>query len=238
MIDLTPIDVRKKKGDFKRAVRGYDTDLVDDFLDLVAERLEELVKQNMALTDRLARIEEQVGEYRQRDRALTEALVTAQEVREEVRRQAAKDAELLHREAEADAANIRAEAAASREREEENLRRLRARRLHMIQSFRTFLERELNELSVTQEALELEEPLDSGTRAEERAQAQAQEQAKGKAATKRRPPSAMEEPMVEERAAEAESQPRPPESSAAPASGATADEESPDWLSSIMEEKP
>ena len=67
MIDLTPIDVRKKKGDFKRAVRGYDTDLVDDFLDLVAERLEELVKQKMALTDRLGRIEEQVNEYRQRD---------------------------------------------------------------------------------------------------------------------------------------------------------------------------
>ena len=45
MIDLTPLDVRKKKGDFRRAVRGYDTELVDDFLDMVAERLEELVKQ-------------------------------------------------------------------------------------------------------------------------------------------------------------------------------------------------
>ena len=36
MIDLTPLDVRKKKGDFTRTLRGYDTPTVDQFLDLVA----------------------------------------------------------------------------------------------------------------------------------------------------------------------------------------------------------
>lgn len=232
MIDLTPIDVRKKKGDFKRAVRGYDTDLVDDFLDLVAERLEELVKQNMSLSDRLGRLEEQVGEYRQRDRALTEALVTAQEVREEVRRQAEKDAQLQHREAEADAAKIRADAAASVEREEEHLRRLRARRLHMIQSFRAFLERELNELEVTQEALEIDvaEPA--------KLEAEAKAEAKGKAAgARRRPPSEMDEPHIETAqppAAERPARPQPPASSAE----TPVEEDGPDWLSAIMEEKP
>ncbi len=50
MIDLTPLDVRKKKGDFRRVVRGYDPELVDDFLDMVAERLEEVVKQNVTLS--------------------------------------------------------------------------------------------------------------------------------------------------------------------------------------------
>ncbi len=231
MIDLTPIDVRKKKGDFKRAVRGYDTDLVDDFLDLVAERLEELVKQNMSLTDRLSRVEEQVGEYRQRDRALTEALVTAQEVREEVRRQAEKEADLQRREAEADAARIRADAAGAREREEENLRQLRARRLQMLQSFRTFLERELNELGVAQQALEMEtsEPGRSEARAEAKAQA------RGRAAAQRgRAAAAMDEPLIEERAMPVPPEPEPePE----PEPAAASDDDGPDWLSSIMEEK-
>ena len=230
MIDLTPIDVRKKKGDFKRAVRGYDTDLVDDFLDLVAERLEELVKQNMALTDRLSRIEDQVNEYRQRDKALTEALVTAQEVREEVRRQAEKEAELVRREAEADAQRIRAEAMAAHEREEDELRRLRARRLQMIQSFRGFLERELSELAVSQETLEMEE----GTQRTERKPAP-----RRAAAPRTRASAAMEEPMTEERAAPEPApavearRPIPEEPAARPAN----DDDGPDWLSAIMEEK-
>lgn len=231
MIDLTPIDVRKKKGDFKRAVRGYDTDLVDDFLDLVAERLEELVKQNMSLTDRLSRIEEQVGEYRQRDKALTEALVTAQEVREEVRRQAEKEAELVKREAEADAQRLRAEIAASFEREEDNLRRLRARRLQMIQSFRNFLERELSELAVSQEALEMEQT-DSAKGGEKK---QPVKRAASRTRAEPTPAGDASTQNVAPRAAAPASEPLPRLDEAAAQS--PKDDDEPDWLSTIMEEK-
>ena len=47
MIDLTPIDIRKKKGDFSRSLRGYDVADVDMFLDLVADRLEEVVNESL-----------------------------------------------------------------------------------------------------------------------------------------------------------------------------------------------
>lgn len=157
MIDLTPLEVRKKKGDFKRGMRGYDTELVDDFLDLVADRLEQLVRENMAHNERLARLEQQVTDFREREKALTEALVTAQEYREESRRQATRDADLLLREAEAAAEEIRARALREREKEEEATRRVRARRAHLIQTFRAFLEREIAELAVQQEALQLQE---------------------------------------------------------------------------------
>ncbi len=40
MIDLTPLDVRKKRGDFGKGLRGYDPQEVDGFLELVAERME------------------------------------------------------------------------------------------------------------------------------------------------------------------------------------------------------
>ena len=52
MIDLTPLDVRKKKGDFSRALRGYETAMVDEFLELAAERMEELVRENASLRER------------------------------------------------------------------------------------------------------------------------------------------------------------------------------------------
>ena len=44
MIDMTPLDVRNKRGDFKKIMRGYDPQEVDIFLELVAERLEALVQ--------------------------------------------------------------------------------------------------------------------------------------------------------------------------------------------------
>jgi DivIVA domain-containing protein len=170
MIDLTPLEVRKKKGDFRRAMRGYDPALVDDFLDLVADRLEELVRGNLALQERVTRQDEQVAEYRDRERALTDALVTAQEMREEVRKQAVREAELSTRSAQQHAEQLRAsveeevrhlrssarqEAATvlssiqeERQREEAAVRQLRARQQEFLSSYRAFLEEELAELGV------------------------------------------------------------------------------------------
>ncbi|MGH7551724.1 MAG: DivIVA domain-containing protein, partial [Longimicrobiales bacterium] len=165
MIDLTPLDVRKKKGDFRRGLRGYDPPHVDDFLDIVADRLEALVKENIALQERLARVEQQVADNREREKVLTDTLVTAQEMREEMRTQMTREAESARRQAEQDAGRIRAEATQAIEREEETLRRLRARQLQFLQAYRTFLERELSELASMAKTLELNgtmsEPLDS-----------------------------------------------------------------------------
>src|SRR5687767_8934134 len=143
MIDLTPLEVRKKKGDFRRQMRGYDPALVDDFLDLVADRLEQVVRENLTTGERIHLLEQQVADFREREKALTEALVSAQEMREDMRKQVARENELSRREAEQQAEQIRAGALQAREREEESLRRLRARQTQLLQSYRTFLEREL-----------------------------------------------------------------------------------------------
>jgi cell division initiation protein len=155
MIDLTPLEVRKKKGDFRKAMRGYEPQAVDDFLDLVADRLEQLVRENASLNERIASAQTQVSDYRERERALTEALVTAQEMREQMRIQMEREVELKIREAEADADAMRVSAAQIREREEENIRRLRARQSQFVQSYRAFLERELAEIGVMSETLDL-----------------------------------------------------------------------------------
>lgn len=146
MIDLTPLEVRKKKGDFKRAMRGYEPGLVDDFLELVADRLEDVVRANLGHEDRIRQLEQQLRDYKERERALTDALVSAQELREEMREQAVRDAEAARREAEQEAEQIRANVAQDIEREEQSLRRLRARQAQLAQSYRALLEREMEEL--------------------------------------------------------------------------------------------
>ena len=67
MIDLTPLEVRKKKGDFRRTLRGYEPALVDDFLDLAADRIEQLTRDHTAASQRLTDLERRVGEYRDRE---------------------------------------------------------------------------------------------------------------------------------------------------------------------------
>jgi DivIVA domain-containing protein len=158
MIDLTPLDVRKKKGDFRRAVRGYDHELVDDFLDIVAERLEELVKQNVALTERADHLQEQVGSYRDRERALNEALVTAQQLRTEAQAQADREADLVRREAQSQAERIVEEGQRSLRELARQIETLQTRKAQFVRAFRTLLERYYSELELEEERREESRP--------------------------------------------------------------------------------
>jgi DivIVA domain-containing protein len=170
MIDLTPLDVRKKKGDFRRTVRGYDPELVDDFLDMVAERLEELVKQNVALSERGEHLQEQVASFREREKALNEALVTAQQLRSEAQVQADKEMELIRREAHGEAERIVAEGQRSFRELARDIETLQARKLQFIRAFRGMLDRHLGELDL-EEARVLEPPEDLGAVPEPAAEA-------------------------------------------------------------------
>jgi DivIVA domain-containing protein len=146
MIDLTPLDVRKKKGDFRRGLRGYEPSVVDEFLDLVAERLEELVRENVQLREKLNGLTETISTFRDREKAMNEALVSAQQLREEVREQASRDAELVIREGKLQAERIVAEARQQATAAAESVRRLKGRRSRFLRSYRTLLERQLAEL--------------------------------------------------------------------------------------------
>ena len=151
MIDLTPLDVRKKKGDFARAMRGYEPAAVDHFLDLAADRMEELVRECSSLKQRGAELAAEVEGYRKREQAMNEALISAQQLREEVRTQAAREADLVHREARAEAERIIAEARREAREVNESLRRTQAARVRFLRGFRAFVERQIEEIEVEEE---------------------------------------------------------------------------------------
>lgn len=154
MMDLTPLDVRKKSDDFKRAVRGYEPAQVDAFLDLCADRLEQLMQRDARLQAEVTGLRERVGAYEQRERALNEALVTAQELREEARTQAERSAELKLREAEQDAARILQEAEAATEQARRALEELHVKRAGYLRSLRWSIERFLGEIEEEESRLE------------------------------------------------------------------------------------
>ncbi|HEU0016305.1 MAG TPA: DivIVA domain-containing protein [Longimicrobium sp.] len=146
MIDLTPLDVKKKKGDFRRVVRGYDPLSVDNFLDEVVARMEELVRENVALQSKVDSMSGAIGEYRDREKAMNEALVSAQQLREGMREQAAREADLVLREARGEAERIVGEARRQAAQAAEALRRLQGQRVRFLRLFRTLVERQLQEI--------------------------------------------------------------------------------------------
>ncbi|HSG49365.1 MAG TPA: DivIVA domain-containing protein [Longimicrobiales bacterium] len=162
MIDLTPLDVRKKRGDFGKGVRGYNPQEVDSFLELVAERLEELVKENLTLRERADRLSEQVTAQTGRERAVHEALVTAQQLREEIQATAQREAQLILKEAQSQAREVVAQGERKAAERADALHELERRRKRFLGSFRQFLERELDAVTVEEGRAPVrdEEPID------------------------------------------------------------------------------
>ncbi len=147
---LTPVDVRRY--DFGRSLRGYDPERVEQFREQVAEELERLTRTSQDLEQKAKGFHEQLRAFRERDKALNDALVSAQQLREEIRSTAEREAVLIVREAEADAESQRAGARDEIRRLEAHLAELeRARRNHLAQ-MRHIAERQLAEINAAEKA--------------------------------------------------------------------------------------
>lgn len=211
MIDLTPLDVRKKAADFRRVMRGYDPEEVQSFLQLTAERMEELVKENLTLKERSERLQQQVKAHEGRESAVQEALVMAQKLREDLRAQSEREAELARQQAEAEIERRAAEAERRLDGARRTLAALEQRRLRFLKGFRSLLQREL-------EAVEVEEGRGSGAVEDDRSAAREAEDAPAAAAGSNDPAEAAE--------------PNDPAEAAADAP----DGQDPLWLSSILQQ--
>ena len=154
---LTPLDVRRY--DFGKALRGYDPERVNQFRDQVAEELERLTRVNQDLDNKARGFHEQLRAFRERDKAINEALISAQQLRGEIREQAEKEGQLVIREARAQAEQLIDEARSEVRRIEDQLAALdRARRAYLAQ-LRVLIERQLSEVTAAEQT-----PPDAGVR--------------------------------------------------------------------------
>ena len=145
---LTALDARRF--DFGNALRGYDRARVDQFREQVAEELERLSRANQELDQKARNFHEQLKSFRDRDKALNEALVSAQQLRGEIREQAEREAMLILREAQAEADKLLQGVRDELRRTEEEVQALwRTRRSYLAQ-LRHHLERQLTELNAAE----------------------------------------------------------------------------------------
>jgi DivIVA domain-containing protein len=144
---LTPLDVRRY--DFGSALRGYNRARVDQFRDQVAEEMERLTRINQDLDAKARSFHEQLRHFREKDKAMNDALVSAQQLSVELKEQAEKEAQLIIRGAEQDAEKLREQARAEIRRMEEELDSLdRSRRTYLAQ-MRTLIARQMSEVEAS-----------------------------------------------------------------------------------------
>ena len=148
---LTPLDVRRFE--FGRSMRGYDPARVEEFRQQVADELERLTRVNQDLESKSKGATEQLRSFKERDKALNDALISAQQLRAEIREQAEREAQLILREARAEADKAQETVKAEIRELREQLAALeRARRSYLAQ-LRAMAERQLAEIQASETAM-------------------------------------------------------------------------------------
>jgi cell division initiation protein len=106
---LSPLDIKNQQ--FSRSFRGFNPDAVNSFRNLLANELEELIRQNSDYAARVKELEERLENYAKIERSINEALLLAQQTASDVRKNAQKEADFIVKEAglraEQEAAGVR-----------------------------------------------------------------------------------------------------------------------------------
>jgi DivIVA domain-containing protein len=143
---LTPNEVRGQQ--FGTSFRGFDRLEVEAFRDRVAEELDRLLRERIQLDERTRNAQEQLRAFRERERALNDALIAAQQLRAEAKQAAERDAAVVIREERAEGERIvdraRMDERQVRERAETAARQFAA----YVAAFRALLGRQIAELDV------------------------------------------------------------------------------------------
>lgn len=141
---LTAGDIRAQE--FGRELRGYARAEVEEFKDRMAAEVERLLRERFQLQERLRGAQEQLKAFQERERAINDALVGAQELRGQLSVQAEREAELIRSEARQQAEQIVAQAKHDEQLLQDRLAAAERQFHAYVSSFRALLERQLAEL--------------------------------------------------------------------------------------------
>jgi DivIVA domain-containing protein len=147
---LTPLDLRKTE--FRKTMRGFDPAEVDDFRARAADELERVVRERLALEEKVKRQEEQLAAFKEREKAMNDALVAAQQLRAETREQAEREAQMIIREAEAEGERRLERARREVERLEAATQNLARQHHAYLAALRSLVERQKAELDAMADA--------------------------------------------------------------------------------------
>jgi cell division initiation protein len=165
---ITPLDIQQKQ--FPMKIRGFDVEEVYAFLEVVREEMEDLLRENASLKESVQRLETQIKEHKDMETTLRETLLTAQQMVEDYKTNARKEAELVVKEAE-----VRAEAIIKQAQEKvikihEDIVDLKGIRRHFKEELKRMVENHLKMLEFDKEREAEEEEVEEEEMVEEQEQ--------------------------------------------------------------------
>lgn len=86
---ITALDIKDKQ--FTTKFRGYNEQEVDEFLDIIIDDYEDLVRDNRELTTRVKELEEKLAYFDEMKESLSQSVILAQETAEKVKASAADE---------------------------------------------------------------------------------------------------------------------------------------------------
>jgi cell division initiation protein len=134
---ITPLDIQQMV--FRSKFRGYDKEEVNRFLEELAQTVEELNRDNAILREKIVFLEQQMTELKRTEATLSNTLVSAQTLAEDVKRTAQREAELVMREAELKAGELIRQARVELTDTQRDLSSLQKQRLLMVERLRATL---------------------------------------------------------------------------------------------------
>lgn len=152
---ITPLDIQQKQ--FPMKFRGFDVEEVYAFLEVIREEMEDLLRENASLKENSQRLENQVKEYRDMETTLRETLLTAQQLVEDYKTNARKEAELVLKEAELKADTVLKEAQEKVIKIHEDIVDLKGIRRHFKEELKRLVEGHLKMLEFDKEREKEEE---------------------------------------------------------------------------------
>ena len=142
---ITPLDIQQKQ--FPMKFRGFDVEEVYAFLEVIREEMEELLRENANLKENVQRADVQVREFKDMETTLRETLMTAQQMVEDYKLNARKEAELLIKEAELRSDNMLKEAHEKVIKIHEDITDMKGIRRHFKEELRRLIENHLTMLN-------------------------------------------------------------------------------------------
>jgi cell division initiation protein len=135
---ITPLEIRKQE--FKKKVRGYDPHEVREFLEMVATEIEELLRENASLTERVKDMDSKIEDYRRMEKILQDTLTTTQQAADELKSGAKKEAETVIANARVEAQRFLKEAQIELSKLREETKIVEHQKMLLVSEFRGLLE--------------------------------------------------------------------------------------------------
>lgn len=101
---ITSMDINNKE--FKRTMRGYSADEVDEYLEKIAEDYEAIYKENTTLKEKISVFQDKLDHYTKIESTIQSTLLLAQNAAEQAKLSAQTEAELIVRNANESAKRI------------------------------------------------------------------------------------------------------------------------------------